>query len=568
MTLGKIEGLKGKGVRIGQWVLDDADFMLIAMLQDPVYATELLWSDPKNYDYHGCYRVRDYQYTLFRGGDNVYQGFACARSTGKTESIKARSFTHPFRRHAENLLLTAPELIHLLPLTDAVEERIQDIRLTREFLDTRNQSTGFTHRPFGVNFIDGTKIVGRIPRLGGQGVKGQHEPDLIIDEAQDYPDAGWKEIHETVEHSHTDQEGELDASYIFYGVHSGDRSSGFHTRTTQGGFTIHGVTALQRPGWSKAEKDAAKAAYGGSSSADYRRNILGEAGSSSSAFFVISRLMSCLDQNRESEYNKSEYRAILYRGEEVDDLELPLAEILDLPTGYKEVWAGMDIGLTNSPTVISLFATVRDGKRDRLKLFRRLTLERFRVRQIREALYAIGHAYGSALHGFGMDITGLGLPIWQELGDDEAVPRHLLEVSRGYMFSAKVPVSVEQGHVDEDTGGQMRDQYGSIVKREADPLTGENRLVTYMPMIEASTRYLREFVDAGTLWLPFDTEVTSDMMGESRQRVKRTGQLKAKPNAFHILDSFRAMAMVYHAQRMESQLIDDEGGAAVLETTF
>jgi hypothetical protein len=32
---------------------------------------------------------------------------------------------------------------------------------------------------------------------------------------------------------------------------------------------------------------------------------------------------------------------------------------------------------------------------------------------------------------------------------------------------------------------------------ETDPLTGMSRYVTYMPMIEASTRYLREFVDTG-----------------------------------------------------------------------
>jgi hypothetical protein len=38
-----------------------------------------------------------------------------------------------------------------------------------------------------VDFIDGTKIVGRIPRLTGTGVKGQHQPDLIVDEGQDYP---------------------------------------------------------------------------------------------------------------------------------------------------------------------------------------------------------------------------------------------------------------------------------------------------------------------------------------------------------------------------------------------
>ena len=49
---------------------------------------------------------------------DTYTGFACARSTGKTESIKSKGFTHTFKRLGESRLITAPELIHLLPLTD------------------------------------------------------------------------------------------------------------------------------------------------------------------------------------------------------------------------------------------------------------------------------------------------------------------------------------------------------------------------------------------------------------------------------------------------------------------
>jgi hypothetical protein len=41
-----------------------------------------------------------------------------------------------------------------------------------------------------------------------------------------------------------------------------------------------------------------------------------------------------------------------------------------------------------------------------------------------------------------------------------------------------------------------------------------------MSMIEASTRYLREFVDSTFLQLPFDPRSRSDMQGETEQRVK------------------------------------------------
>jgi hypothetical protein len=544
-------------VREGVWNLDEDDLLVIALLQDPIYATELLWDDPTNHEYGGCFRWRDYQYDLCRP-TSPYQGHACARSVGKTESIKAKSFVHPFRRHGQNLLLTAPELIHLLPLTDAVEDRIRDCRLTRDLLDTRGGKTGFTHRPFGVDFIDGTNIVGRIPRLTGTGVKGQHQPDLIVDEAQDYPERGWVEVHETVMKDTVDRDGNTDFHYEFYGVHSGARDSGFFKRVGQGAFTMVQITAMQRPGWGKSEKEAAKAAYGGTGSPDYRRNILGEPGAAASAFFVISRLMACLDQDRESKYNQHEYVFQELRAEEVEELKLPIAEVLDLPSGLKNVWAGMDIGLTNSPTAITLFTQTTEGKardrRERLKLVRRFELNRFRQGMIVDVWLAIGFAYGSQLQGFGVDSTGLGFPIVQAMEDNQGAPAHLLEATRGYFFNSKVPVGVDESFVTTDAGGRLRDQYGASVQLETDPLTGISRYVTYMPMIEASTRYLRDFVDSTYFLLPFDTAITTDMMGETQQRVKQVGELRKKPNMFHILDSMRAMAMVYKANDIEEAL--------------
>lgn len=560
MSIGWIDDAQDKPISLpverGVWKFDEEDFLLIALLCDPVYMPELLWQDATNHEYGGCYRVRDYQYQLNRC-EEPYAGFACARSVGKTESEKIHAMCHVFRRIAQNLLITAPELIHLLPLTDSIEEKLRDCRLTREFLDVRGGQTGFQHRPFQANFMDGTKIVGRIPRLSGTGVKGQHQPDLIVEEAQDYPEKGWVEVHETVMKDTVDRDGNPDFRYWFYGVHSGARDSGFFKRANEGAFRIVNVTAMMRPGWNKAEKDAAKAAYGGTGSSDYRRNILGEPGSAASAYFVTSRLVACLDQDRESDYNQQEYRAIEYRAEEVDEIGLPLAEIIDFPSGLKNVHAGMDLGLTNSPTVLSIWNLEKIKGRERLKLYRRIHLERFRTKQIRQVLYAMGWHYGSNLKSFGMDVTGLGFPIWQEMEDDEDAPKHLMNVSRGYFFNAKVPVGVDKRFVNEDDQGNLKDQFGAAVKKETDDNTGAVRYVTYMPMIEASTRYLRDFVDSGFLLMPFDTTITSDMQGETQQRVKHMGGVKKKPNAFHILDSFRAMAMAFKGDEIDAELANE-----------
>lgn len=553
-----IEGLDKANVEIDDKQVDEETFALITILADPIYGVELCWDDPENVQYSYCYRVRDYQYPLNRMKPG-YGGAACSRKTGKTESIKARGFTHGFRRLRENLLITAPELIHLLPLTDAIEDRVRDCRLTREFLDIRGGKTGFTHRPFGCNYKDGTKIVGRIPKVTGTGVKGQHQPDLMIDEAQDYPEAGWTEVHETVNKNRRDAYGEIDFNYHFYGVHSGARDSGFFKRVEEKVFNMVTVTALMRPDWTDDpdQKRAAKAAYGSSDSPDYRRNILGEAGAPATAFFVLARLMACMDQDRESSYNELEYTFQRLRFEEVETMQLPVQDLIDLPPVLGPTHGGMDLGLTDSPTMITLFSRVRVAKEERLKMIRRYQLDRFRPRQIRAVLYALAGHFGSSLETFGMDITGLGFPIWQEMEDDEACPPHLLDISRGYMFNAKVPVSVEERFVNTDPAGNLKDQFGNMVVKERDPLTGEDRYVTYMPFIEASTRYIREDVDSGFLLMPFDEELQRDLRGETDQRVRQVSKhvgRKKPQNAFHILDSMRAMEMARRSIEIEIAL--------------
>jgi hypothetical protein len=195
--LGVIFNAKRLEASEGIWRFDDKDWALFAQLCDPILMSELLFEDKQNRAYHGCYHVMDYQYPLFRVRD-PYETHPCARSVGKTESIKARAVSHVFKRQGDDMLITAPELIHLMPLCDAIEQRIMDTRITAEFLDKRNQKTGFTHKPFQADFIDGTKLVGRIPKLSGTGVKGMHVPDLVIDEGQDYPEKGYIEVHETV----------------------------------------------------------------------------------------------------------------------------------------------------------------------------------------------------------------------------------------------------------------------------------------------------------------------------------------------------------------------------------
>jgi hypothetical protein len=571
VKLGLVNDARGKPLRlpeeVGVWIFDEDDYLLLALLCDPIYCAELLGEDPSNHDYGGAYVVRDYQYPLFRLAEiALYAGATCARTVGKTESVKWRAVSHAFKRIAENLLVTAPELIHLLPLTDAIEDIYRRIRLLRDFLDLRGGKTGFTHRPFGIDLTDGTKIVGRIPRLTGTGVKGQHQPDLIVDEGQDYPEKGWTEVHETVLKDHVDQDGNPDFTYHFYGVHSGATDSGFHKRSKGASSRSSRSRPCSGPAGRAPRRPPRRAAYGGSQSPDYKRNILGEQGGGASQIFVTSRLVACLDQDRESKYNTVEVvptmlrdpdneKKQLIRAEEFDELDMLIGDILDLPSGYsKRVWGGLDFGLTAAPTVITLFHEEKVKGTLRLKLIRRIHFERMRTKTIREALYAIAWHFGGALRGFGMDVTGLGFPIWQEMEDDESCPpaparrlaRLLLQRQgpgrrrqalhhRGRPGPAARPVRRRRRRGDRpaDWSHALRDPHA------------DGRGVDALPAGDGRLR------PADAPLRPGDHLRHAGRDGAAHPRISG---LKNKPNAFHILDAMRGMAMVYNAGEIEAEL--------------
>jgi len=391
----------------------------------------------------------------------------------------------------------------------------------------------------------------------------------VCSNSQDYPANGWVEVHPTVIKDHTGPDGKYDFTYHAYGVHVGGTGGQFGKISTSGAFKVTSVTALQKPGWNKAEKEAAIAMYGGVNTPDYRRNILGEKGQSLSQFFVTARLMACMDQDKESKYNTITFKACEHQSEDLPSMiaaDGDVGDILDLPDGLgQQVYGGMDVGLVTDPTVIQIWAVLPDAaKRSRLQLIRMFHLWRFTERQIRECTYRIARHYGLTLRAFGQDITGLGLPLYQAMESDEKCPEHLKEVSRGYVFNAKVPVSVDKNYVSKE-GSQMVDQFGHIVEEVRDKWTGRVDLIARMTMIEASTRYLRGFVDPGFLLLPFHAELIDDFQGETEQRVRAMGGVKKKPNAFHMLDAARGMAMAYKAGEMEEQVYAKNQGAPVFD---
>jgi len=98
--------------------------------------------------------------------------------THNSLSIKFRAFAFPFLNPGEEMIVTAPENIHLEAVTDNIETLYVNNKLASEMIV--GGRGGITHRPFRMNFSNGARIMGRIPQLDGSGIKGCFEKGTLV----------------------------------------------------------------------------------------------------------------------------------------------------------------------------------------------------------------------------------------------------------------------------------------------------------------------------------------------------------------------------------------------------
>ena len=137
--------------------LSEEECYLLAILTDTsgLDLAEWCWFEPDTtVSPDGCWRAWPFQWAWYRSEDPL-QIDQCARSVGKTMSITVRSFAFPFLFPGQEMVLTAPELVHLEPLTQLIEQRFQDTRLGREI--SPGGRSAVTHRPFMMRFVNGAR---------------------------------------------------------------------------------------------------------------------------------------------------------------------------------------------------------------------------------------------------------------------------------------------------------------------------------------------------------------------------------------------------------------------------
>jgi hypothetical protein len=460
--------------------------------------------------------------------------------THNSNGIQMRAFAFPFTGAGSEMLITAPEMIHLEPVTKNVEDRIKSVRLGREFMKRSGTSDGFTHRPFEAKFRNGAKIIGRIPQKDGKGVKGQHPKKLEQDESQDYPEQGWVELGETLKY------GDADATWRAHGVSRGVRDRYYKQTQPESGWHVHKYTGMHRPDWTPEEREAKAELYGSRDHPDYRRNILGLHGDAQSALFVLNRLMACVDQDKDSHYNTNEYVHLRINDEKLRDTGMPVEDLLEFPAShraYGRVWVGMDVGMTNHPSEILVFGedvrSTNSGPRSNgapdmvLKALARIHLERVSSPDQRAAMEKIYDFYRP--QAFSMDRTGLGLPIYQEIVGGNSPG--LAKAMRPYNFSEKIVVGYEK---DEDDEFDPDNPYGEPVMAN---------------VLEYSSDMLRVLADHKQIRLPWDIDMLREFQGQTYVVTKSTtdayGKKQFNKGKFHALDAVRMAMLGYFQERID-----------------
>ena len=524
--------------------LTEEERFLFAILQDQsgIDQAEFCWTDDTSPDY--VFRCWDFQYPWYRtqympdGKPAKHQIDQCGRAIGKSVGIQMRAWAFCFTNPSADLLITAPEYIHLDPVTKNIEDRILSARLSREFLAMSQKSNGITHRPFEAKFRNNARVIGRIPQKDGKGVKGMHPRKLEMDEAQDYPEPGWVELFETLKY------GEDDATWRSHGVSRGVRDRYYKQTQPESGWYVHRYTAMHRSDWTPEEREAKAELYGSRDHPDYRRNILGLHGDAQSALFVLTRLMACVDQDPKSYYNSTEYIHLRISDERLKDNGGSIVDMLDFPAihkAYQRVWVGMDVGMTNHPSEILIFGEETPGTggnrvtKTRLKCIARIHLERISSPDQRAVLEAIWDFYNP--QAIAMDRTGLGLPIYQEIA--ASAPAAMVKVMRPYNFSEKIVIGYED--VDEDDPWPDPDDTSREIKAN---------------VLEYSSDMLRTHVDAEGIRLPWDLDMIREFQGQTfvvtKSNTNPYGKKEFNKGKFHALDAARMALLGYLTEQINA----------------
>lgn len=531
--------------------LSEEECYLWAIISDPsgLDTAEFLLADEHNDD--GCFRAWAFQWPWWRCEDK-YQIDLAARSMGKSRSIQLKCLAFGIVHPGQEMVVTAPEAIHLNAVLENVETIFRTNRFASQLLES-GRIQGVRRKPWHFAFKNGSQIKGLIPHRKGDGVKGSHPLWLEQDEASDFNDAGWTELNSTL------QDGQRDAQWRAHGVTRGVRDKFYEHTRPESQWTVHNLPALYRPTLTPEIIEEEVQKYGSKEDPDFRRNFYGMPGDNQSPLFILHNLMRVVDDNESSDYNEEEYHHFHITDPKLRDARGNIEEMLELPPlhkSYKHFWAGMDVGFINDPSIILVFAEsdetvtidkTKTKKMPVLRLLLKVTMKGVSAPDQERAMAHIIDFYRP--HAFSMDATGAGLPLYQFLQrrvEENPDMQYMIDRIRDYNFSAKIIAGFDE----------------TIEYDKKDP-EGFMETAIWRNVKDWSTDALRLQIDEQKIVLPWDR----DLIGEFQSQTFSYGN-QSHTDAYgkrrsysggndHTLDSAR-MAILGYSQRVVEQIIQSQ----------
>jgi len=224
---------------------------------------------------------------------------------------------------------------------------------------------------------------------------------------------------------------------------------------------------------------------------------------------------------------------------EVDDV----IDLLDIPashTKYPRIWIGMDFGWAIAPSAITVFAEVKNPKKDEtsLKLLTKIILKRVAASdQLKVIIYLMDIYRPQA---FAMDGTGAGQPVIELLSakvKEDANTLHMLERIKSFNFSQKVIVG-----------------FDDTVKIDENKTDGFMDAAIERPFLEASADAMRLLIDDTRFMLPYDKDVIGELQStpkNSRATPDAYGKSTHRKTGQHTMDAMRMAVLAFSTAPIE-----------------
>jgi hypothetical protein len=215
------------------------------------------------------------------------------------------------------------------------------------------------------------------------------------------------------------------------------------------------------------------------------------------------------------------------------------------PHGYEAFYGGMDVGVTNHPSEIIIVGQVKGS--DELHVLTRVHLQRINIDDQMFVVELLFRHYGDSLVSFGIDQTGVGFPLVDQLSRYEGIGTRI----HGYNFSKNYPVGFEDREL----------KYG---ESRAD-------LAIMRNVVEASTDWLRnDYVDLQKIKLPFDNEIIMEMQGQTYTVQKDNGSPYGTRRvfgggSFHTLDALKMVTAAKFIPPIQKIIEGPDDGGPILD---